>query len=187
MMETAWYFRLFFVNISWFVISGLLFGVIRAKRMRGPGPNKAWMMAFWITFIVGWILTWFVPFSINMAFWIGVAIIFSGETVYALGYIAMRDHHEKNKAVVEWGIYKVSRNSHVLAGIICLLGTIVIGWNPSSLIYAVLWGYFVLYTIMSHFGVLNEEKLNIERFGQEYADYMDKTPRYIGLTKSVVK
>jgi len=26
-----------------------------------------------------------------------------------------------------------------------------------------------------------EEKMNIEKFGQEYQDYMNKTPRYIGI------
>lgn len=146
--------------------------------MSGPGPSKAWMIAFWTALIVGWILTWFVTFSINLAFWIGVAIIVFGEVVFALGYIAMREHPEKKKTVVDWGIYKVSRHSHVLAGVICLLGTIVVGWNPSSLMYIVLWVYFVLYVILSHFGVLNEEKLNIERFGQEYEDYMKRVPRY---------
>jgi len=177
-METTWYFRLFFVNISWFVISWLLFGIIRAKRMSGPGPSKAWMIAFWTALMVGWILTWFVTFSINLAFWIGIAIIVFGEVVFALGYIAMREHPEKKKTVVDWGIYKVSRHSHVLAGVICLLGTIVVGWNPSSLMYIVLWVYFVLYVTLSHFGVLNEEKLNMERFGQEYEDYMKRVPRY---------
>jgi protein-S-isoprenylcysteine O-methyltransferase Ste14 len=186
-METAWYFRLFFVNVSWFVISWLLFGIIKAKRMSGPGPSKAGVIAFWIALLVGWVLTWFVTFSINLAFWIGVAIIVFGEVVFALGYIAMREHPEKKKAVVDWGIYKVSRHSHVLAGIICLLGTIIVGWNPESIIYIFLWVYFVLYVALSHFGVLNEEKLNIERFGQEYVDYMNKTPRYVGIPKSVEK
>lgn len=45
-METAWYFRLFFVNVSWFAISWLLFGIIKAKRMSGPGPSKAGVIAF---------------------------------------------------------------------------------------------------------------------------------------------
>ena len=146
--------------------------------MSGPGPSKAWMIAFWTALMVGWILTWFVTFSINLAFWIGIAIIVFGEVVFALGYIAMREHPEKKKTVVDWGIYKVSRHSHVLAGVICFLGTIVVGWNPSSLMYIVLWVYFVLYVTLSHFGVLNEEKLNIERFGQEYEDYMKRVPRY---------
>ena len=177
-METAWYFRLFFVHILGFIISWLLYGIIRAKRMTGPGPSKPWVMGYWISFIVGWVLMWFVPFSINLAFWIGLGIIVFGEVVYALGYSAMREHPEKKKAVVDWGIYKISRHSHVLAGIICLLGVIVMGWNTASVIYIILWAYFVLHVTMSHFGVLNEEKSNMKRFGREYVDYMKRVPRY---------
>ena len=145
--------------------------------MSGPGSSKSWVIAFWISFIVGWVLTWFVTFSINLAFWIGLGIIVFGEVVYALGYSAMREHPEK-KTVVDWGIYKISRHSHVLAGIICLLGTIVMGWNTASIIYIILWVYFDLHVIMSHFGVLNEEKSNMKRFGREYVDYMKRVPRF---------
>ncbi len=177
-METVWYFRLFYVHILSFIISWLLIGIIGAKRMSGPGPSKSWVIAFWTSLIAGWVLTWFVTFSINLAFWIGLGIIVLGQVVFALGYIAMREHPEKKKAVVDWGIYKVSRHSHVLAGIICLLGVIVMGWNTASVMYLILWVYFVLYVIMSHLSVLNEEKLNTERFGQEYEDYMKMVPRY---------
>ncbi len=177
-METAWYFRLFYVNILWFIVSWLLFGIIRAKRMSGPGPSKSWMLAFWMMLIVGWVLTWFVNFNINLAFWIGIGVIIFGLVLYALGYSAMREHPEKKTTVVDWGIYKVSRHSHALASIICLLGVVIMGWNTASIIYLILLVYFILYVIMSHFGVLNEEKLNIERFGQEYADYMKRVPRY---------
>lgn len=182
-METAWYFRLFWINISQFIISGLLFGIIKAKRMTGPGPSRAWVLGHWLSFIVSWVLTWFVHFSINPAFWIGIAIIGFGEVVFALGYAAMREHLEKKQAVVDWGIYKVSRHSHVLASIICTLGVIVAGWSPGSIIYIMLWVYFAGYIFLSHFGVVNEEKLNIERFGQEYVDYMKRVPRYF-LVKS---
>ncbi len=177
-METAWYFRLLWVNLAWFFTSWLLFGIIKAKRMTGPGPSRSYLLGYWLIFIIGWALTWFVTFSINPAFWIGLAIIVFGEVVFALGYMAMREHPEKKQTVVDWGIYKVSRHSHVIAGIICLLGVIVMGWNPQSNIYIILWVYFALYVALSHFGILNEEKSNIERFGQEYVDYMKRVPRY---------
>jgi protein-S-isoprenylcysteine O-methyltransferase Ste14 len=177
-METAWYFRLFFIYIAWFVISWLLYFIIKAKRMTGPGPSKSWVLAFWASFIVGWVLTWFVTYSINLAFWIGIAIIILGEAVFALGYSAMREHPEKKQTVVDWGIYKISRHSHVLASVICLLGTVIAGWSPGSIIYILLWIYFVANAILHHLGVLNEEKLNVERFGQDYADYMKRVPRY---------
>ena len=126
---------------------------------------------------------WFIPFKINTAFWIGLGVIAFGEILYALGFLAMREHPEKKKAVVDWGIYKMSRHSHVIAGIICLLGTVIVGWNPTSIVYLILWLYFVVYVILAHLYVLSEEKVNVQKFGKEYEDYMKKTPRYIGIPK----
>jgi len=183
-METAWYLRLFWVYIVSFAISWLLYGIIRAKRMAaGASLGKSWMLVIWVILIVGWVLMWFVPFKINGAFWIGVAIIAFGQLVYALGYLAMRQHPEKKKAVVDWDIYKVSRHSHVMAGVICLLGTIIVGWNTASVAYLILWVYFLAYVVLTHLHVLSEEKANIEKFGKEYEDYMKKTPRYIGMSR----
>jgi len=124
------------------------------------------------------VLMWFVPFKTDLAFWIGISIIVFGQVVFALGYSAMREHPEQKKAVVDWGIYKVSRHSHVLAGIITVLGAIIMGWNLKSTIYPILWVYFALYIIVSHLGLLSEEKIDIEKFGQEYKDYMKRVPRY---------
>lgn len=181
MVDTAWYFRLFYVPILVFIISWLLSMIIKAKRMGFPEGGKPWMIGSMISLIVFVVLLWFVPFSINLAFWIGIGIIVFGEVIFILGYMAMREHPEKEQTVVDWGIYKVSRHSHVLAGIITNLGVIVMGWNLKSIIYIILWGYFVLDVIFTHFYVLMEEKRNIEKFGQEYEDYMNKTPRYIGI------
>ena len=175
--EVAWYSRLFFVQVCSLGVASILWVIIRAKRMTGPRPSRAWVLQSWITFIVGCVLLWFVSFSINPAFWIGLAIVIFGEVVYTLGFIAMREHPEKKKALVDWGIYKVNRHSHVMSSIICLLGVIVMGWT-ASVVYGILWIYFVLYVIMVHFAVVDEERLNIERFGQKYEDYMKRVPRY---------
>jgi protein-S-isoprenylcysteine O-methyltransferase Ste14 len=180
-METAWYFRLFFVHLATFIVSWTLYGVLKAKRMGAP-TGRAWMLFFWIAFIVGWVLMWFIPFRINAAFWIGLAIIGLGEVLYALGFLAMREHPERKKAVVDWGIYRASKHSHIMAGDICLFGTLIVGWAAST-IYGILWIYFTLYLIVSHFYVLSEEKANIKKFGKEYEDYMKRTPRYIGMPK----
>lgn len=183
-METAWYLRLFWVYIVSFAISWLLYGIIRAKRMgAGASLGKSWMLAIWVILIAGWVLMWFVPFKITLAFWIGLPIIAFGQLVYALGYLAMREHPEKKKTVVDWGIYKVSRHSHVMAGVICLLGVIIVGWNTASVAYLILWVYFLAYVVLTHLHVLSEEKANVEKFGKEYEDYMKRTPRYIGMPR----
>jgi len=137
-----------------------------------------WVIAFTLSLIAPLALTWFITFSINVAFWIGLCTIIFGELVFALGFIAMREHPEKKQALVDWGIYKVSRHSHVLAGNICILGVVIMGWNPDSLVYIGLLIYFVLLLIYLHFGVLDAERSNIEKFGQEYIDYMKRVPRY---------
>jgi len=183
MIETPWYFRLFIFNILWFLISIILSIVLKAKRMGAPEP-KPMIIVFFMFFIIGCVLMWFVPYSINFAFWIGVVVIIFGEMIYSLGFFAMKEYPEKNKTVVDWGIYKISRHSHILAGIICVFGVIIIGWNPDSVIYIILWVYFVAYILVGHIYVINEEKVNIEKFGQEYKNYMNMTPRYIGISKT---
>jgi len=176
-MDTPWYLRLFYMPILSFVISALLSAIIKAKRMTSPGPSKPMVIAGLIGLVGICVLMWFVPFTINFAFWLGVCIFAFGQVVYGLGYSAMREYPDR-KAVVDWGIYRISRHSHVLAGIITMLGAIVMGWNTELTMYIILWGYFILYVIVSHLAVLSEERIDTEKFGKEYEDYMKRVPRY---------
>ena len=179
MANTAWYFRLFYIPIINLAVCMLLYKMIKAKRMISTGSNTFWMVVYFLELGIYCVVMWFVPFSINVAFWIGISIIVFGQVVFSLGYMAMREHPEKKGAVVDWGIYKVSRNSHVVAGKITTLGAIVMGWNVNSILYIVLWAYFVFTIMVMHYGILNEEKINSEKFGHEYTDYMKRVPRYL--------
>ena len=40
---------------------------------------------------------WFVPFQIDLAFWIGLGMILFGIVILALGFIAMQEHPEKSR------------------------------------------------------------------------------------------
>jgi len=183
-METVWYHRLFYIPIIIMAFGLFLAFFLKAKRMGMPEGGKIWMTFQMISLIIFIVILWFVPFSINLAFWIGLGIIIFGEVVFAMGFIAMQEHPEKEQKVVDWGIYRMSRHSHQLAGIITDLGVIIMGWNPDSLIYTILWIYLILQIIFSHFYILMEEGKNIEKFGQEYKDYMKRTSRYFGMGKS---
>ena len=183
-MEIVWYHRLFYVPIIIMTFSLFLAFILKAKRMGMPEGGKIWMTFQMISLIIFIVILWFVPFSINLAFWIGIGIIIFGEVVFALGFMAMQEHPEKEQRVVDWGIYRMSRHSHQLAGMITDLGVIIMGWNPDSLIYTILWIYLILQIIFSHFYILMEERKNIVKFGQEYKDYMKRTPRYFGVGKT---
>ena len=69
-------------------------------------------------------------------------------------------------------------DDHVLAGMVCHLGVVVMGWSPDSIIYIILCVYFALHAIIMHSGVLREEKLTREMLRQEYEYYMKRVPRY---------
>ncbi len=183
MTDVPWYFRLFYIPILNFIISTLLFVIAKAKRMGFPEMNTLMKVIFVVSLVGGCVLMWFVPFRIDLAFWIGLCIVVFGHVIFSLGYSAMREHPEKQKVVVDWGIYGVSRHSHIMAHLITFLGVIVMGWNTRSIIYIILWGYFVLQVIFNHFYVLYEEKRNIEKFGQEYKDYMKRVPRYFSIRR----
>ena len=181
-MGIPWYLRLFYMPLLSMVISFLLALLIKAKRMGRPELSKPLQIIWAITFVGFCVWLWFIPFRINLAFWIGLGIMVLSQGIFSLGYFAMREYPERKKTVVDWGIYRVSRHSHVLAGVISTLGTIVMGWNIKSLLYNLLWIYFVLDVVLMHMFVLYEERVNIEKFGQEYIDYLKRVPRYF-LTK----
>jgi protein-S-isoprenylcysteine O-methyltransferase Ste14 len=178
-MEACWYCRLFYLNIGWFVISWLLYYIIGASRMSGPGPARKWFIGYWVLYLTGLAITWFVPLRLTTMFLVGIGIIILALVIFSLGYSAMREHPEKKKLVVDWGIYGVCRHSHVIGGALGILGVIVAGWNPSSTLYIVLWVYFAVYVIFNLLAVRDEEKHNVERFGQEYVDYMKMVPRFL--------
>jgi protein-S-isoprenylcysteine O-methyltransferase Ste14 len=178
MHDIEWYYRLFYFPIIDLVLSTFLYILIKAKRMTSEGPDKIWHIYYWLRLAILCTLLWFITFNINLAFWIGSAVIIIGYVVFCMGYSAMREHPEKKKVVVDWGIYAFSRNSHIIASRITTLGIIIIGWNPDSTIYSILWCLFLIDFIMMHFAILNEEKNNIDKFGQEFVEYMKKVPRY---------
>jgi len=180
-MDTVWYLRLFYIYLASMGLSYLLSLVIKPKRMTAPEIGKPMMVFSMISFIGLAVWLWFVPFSINPAFWVGLVIIIFGHVVNSLAYSAMREHPEKKKVVVDWGIYKVTRHPHFLHGVIIALGVIVMGWNTASPVYMFLWLYLVLDIVFNHFAILREEKGTAEKFGQEYVDYMKSVPRYFSI------
>lgn len=178
-MDGAWYFRLFYMPLINLFVSIILYKTIKAERMTGPGPGRFWTILYFVELAILCGLLWFVSFHINWAFWGGIFVIIYGHSIFALGYIAMRVHPEKKKTVVDWGIYGISRNSHMIAAKITTLGVIIMGWDLHSMIYYVLWAYFLLEIMLTHWYVVSEEKMNIVKFGDEYKEYMKRVPRYL--------
>ena len=71
------------------------------------------------------------------------------------------------------GIYRISRNPMYVAYFICFVGFALL---TQSLI---LLGFVLIFQISAHRIILAEEKWCIEKFGEEYLQYMNSVGRYI--------
>jgi protein-S-isoprenylcysteine O-methyltransferase Ste14 len=75
--------------------------------------------------------------------------------------------------MVTTGLYRYSRNPQILGGWLMVLGVFV--YLPS--LYGL--GWVLIWTLISHWMMVNEE-IHLHRlFGEEYERYSEKTPRYL--------
>jgi protein-S-isoprenylcysteine O-methyltransferase Ste14 len=78
-----------------------------------------------------------------------------------------------NQELITRGIYSKVRHPFYLSILILFLGVAIISWNILGLVF------FILFIIGLVFRIKKEEKELIFKFGQQYTDYMDKTPMLI--------
>jgi protein-S-isoprenylcysteine O-methyltransferase Ste14 len=76
---------------------------------------------------------------------------------------------------VTHGLYRVSRHPQIVMSSVVLLGAcIAIGsWSALAMLLAA--------RILSHFGILAEEEICLEQYGDAYRAYLERTPRYLVL------
>jgi protein-S-isoprenylcysteine O-methyltransferase Ste14 len=79
------------------------------------------------------------------------------------------------------GTYRISRNPICVGAFLIYVG---IGIACASWIYLI---YAVVFIILMHIGVSPEERFLLEKHGNAYREYISRTPRWIGLPKSVAK
>jgi protein-S-isoprenylcysteine O-methyltransferase Ste14 len=79
------------------------------------------------------------------------------------------------------GLYRISRNPIYLG---CFLIYIGIGIACASWLFLLLTAiWIVLYDIL----ITPEERWCLEKYGNEYQEYMNRTPKWIGIPKSEKK
>ena len=76
------------------------------------------------------------------------------------------------------GVYRISRNPMFFGGFLLFIG---IGLVCVSWIYLLLG---ILLIILMNVLVNAEERFCLEKYGDAYREYMNKTPKWIGIPKS---
>ena len=75
------------------------------------------------------------------------------------------------------GVYRISRHPMYFGGFLEYAGIGIACASWVLLLCAVVW------IITWNIGVINEERILLEKYGQAYREYMNNTPRWIGIPK----
>lgn len=111
---------------------------------------------------------------------IGVCLGFTGDILFALSVITMKDswragiaENDKTEIVTN-GIYSISRNPAFLAFDCVYVGLLLMFFHWVLLIFSI----FAI--TMLHLQILQEEAFLTKAFGREYINYQSKVCRYLG-------
>jgi len=129
------------------------------------------------------IMPFTVIYSIFLPLKIGTVWLYIGLAIFALA-LAMTLITTVGFAAtpldepVTKGVYRISRHPIYLSGFLLYIG---IGISTASwiiLLCAILW------IVLFHIVLPSEEHFLLEKYGDSYREYMNKTPRWIGFPKS---
>jgi protein-S-isoprenylcysteine O-methyltransferase Ste14 len=142
--------------------------------------NKMQKNAFSTTQLIFFIL---IIYSIFVPLKLGTAWFYAGLPIYLLGLVSYATvwvgfaTTPPNKPVTR-GIYRYSRNPMHLSQVVVFLG---VGIATASWVFLLL---SVVYMFTPILWVDAEERYCLDKYGDAYREYMDRTPRWLGLPKS---
>lgn len=148
------------------------------KKKMGQGEHYGKIEVFMeILFYVLVLITIFLPLKLRTAWF------YTGFSIYLVGLIFMTitimnvTSTPLGKPLTK-GLYRFSRNPAYLSQIVTFLG---IGTASASWLYLF---FSVLLVVMTYLLITIEERVTLEKLGESYREYMNRTPRWLGMPKS---
>jgi protein-S-isoprenylcysteine O-methyltransferase Ste14 len=143
-------------------------------------PNKREKAIGYIANIITYIAilySIFLPFKLETAwFYIGLAVFLLALAVLATTVVNFITT-PIDKAVTK-GIYGYSRNPMYLSNFLALIGIGIAAASWIILLFA------VIFIISANIVAISEEHYCKEKYGDVYKEYLNRTPRWIGIPKS---
>lgn len=151
------------------------------KKMEAPVYNKTEsiinIFGSFILFFGLFIYSIFLPLQLGTAwFYAGLVLCVPGVVIWLIAIVNIADiplGEPWNK-----GLYRYSRHPMYLASFLVLIGA---GIASASWIFLL---FSIVYIILSVVLVIVEERFCLEKFGTDYLEYMNRTPRWIGMPRS---
>ncbi len=125
-------------------------------------------------------------YSIFLPLKLGTAWLYAGLIIFVLALVMtlMTTYNFAATPLgepVTRGIYRISRHPIYLSGFVLCAGIGIACASWVLLLFAVLWIAFFQVVVPA------EERFLLEKYGDAYREYINRTPRWIGLPKAAVK
>ena len=151
------------------------------KKMEFPAYNKTEKIISTFTnftlFFGLFIYSVFLPLQLGTIwFYVGLALCVLGVIVWTMAMVNIANIPLGEPWVK--GLYRFSRHPMVLSSFLIFIGA---GIASASWVFLLL---SIVLIILSAILVTAEERFCLEKFGDTYRDYTDRTPRWIGIPKS---
>jgi protein-S-isoprenylcysteine O-methyltransferase Ste14 len=151
------------------------------KKMGEPTLNKAEkiinIFSNFVLLFGLFIYSIFLPLQLETAwFYVGLALCVLGVVAWTIAIVNIADiplHKPWTK-----GLYRYSRHPMTLAGYLILIGA---GLASASWIFLL---FSIVCVVLCAILIRAEERFCLEKFGITYREYLNKTPRWLGLPKS---
>lgn len=136
------------------------------------GVEKIMYIIYQISTLIIIVTTFFLNIKIDRnTFIIGLIVYVLGIILFTLSTYSFEKY--SISGLSRKGMYKFSRNPMYLSYFIYFLGIVIL--TKSIFLFAIV----LLFQVSSHFIILSEERWCIEKYGEEYIEYMESTKRYI--------
>lgn len=175
----TWIFIFPFLLVTY----GISFALVSKKSALFSWPKysnrQRLLLVFFMTVaLASWIYSIFLPLELDTAwFYTGLPVFLIGMLFATLSTVTFaRTSPDRPNTT---GVYRISRNPMYLGILLAYIG---IGLAAASWLYLLLAVIYLVVQIILL--VPPEENLCLERFGDEYRKYLERTPRLIGIPKS---
>lgn len=150
------------------------------KRMRKIRWNKALLLTQVIILPFTIIYSFFLPLKLGTVWlYVGLPISVLGIIMPVISGVSLYSATAPLDKPVITGVYRITRNPEYFSVFLQYLGIGISCLSWAFILCAVAW------IISLHFHVIqNEEPFLIEKYGYAYKEYMKRTPRWIGISKS---
>ena len=149
------------------------------KKLQEPHSEteKKLYPVMWIIWLLAFIYSIFLPLQLGTIwFYIGLPLSIIGLITYAIAIVTSATTPIDNEPLTK-GLYRYSRHPMYITQLVMFIG---VGIASASWIFLL---FSIVYTILSFVIAIPEEQFCLDNYGDTYREYMNRTPRWIGIPK----